>query len=113
MISTSLPCRTAEVTRSTDALFVGSVPDRNSALLFWPSPSGSALASACGQFVQPKYCNCQHVNGSPAVTLALPFIFAVQPLVTLDAITVYVPAAVWFVNEIALPVPTTKVPTGL
>ena len=74
-------------------------------MLFRPSPSGSALAAACGQLVQPKYCNCQHVNGSPAVTFALPFIVAVQPLVTLDAMIVYVPTAVWFVNEIALPVP--------
>jgi len=108
-----VPDFTTEAIANTDASLVGSVPAKNSAMLFWPSPSGSAVAAACGQFVQPKYCNCQHVNGSPGVTLALPFIVAVQPLVMLDAITVYVPTDVWLLNERALPVPVTGVPMGL
>src|SRR5207245_4286831 len=43
-------------------ILVGSEPERNSAVLFIPSPSASALASASGQLVQPKYWSCQDWN---------------------------------------------------
>src|ERR1035441_1407775 len=98
--------------RNTDVLLVGSVPARNSARLFWPSPSGSAAPSACGQLVHPKYCNCQHGNASVCETVALPVIDEVQPVVPSVATTVYVPTPVWLPKDSAAPVPATGEPVS-
>jgi hypothetical protein len=65
--STSLPCVVTEVICKPEALLVGLVPARNSAKLFWPSPSGSALAAAAGFVVLPKYWICQVWNGVSTV----------------------------------------------
>src|SRR5882724_10487814 len=53
------------VMRKAEALLVGSVPLRNSARLFCPSPSGSAVGAALGHVTQPKYWNC-HKSGRPS-----------------------------------------------
>src|ERR1017187_687499 len=60
--TTSLPDGNTEVICNPDALLVGFVPARNSARLFWPSPSGSAFAAAAGLVVLPKYWICHAWN---------------------------------------------------
>src|SRR3989442_1375525 len=67
-----LPAGGIAVMRNTEALLVGLVPTRNSARLFIPSPSGSAVGAALGSLVLPKYWICQvwkAVNTGPARAL--------------------------------------------
>ena len=58
------PIRCKAVIRNTLAEFVGSVSALNSAILFIPSPSGSAQPLALGQSEQPKYRVCHSGGGS-------------------------------------------------
>src|ERR1017187_2387621 len=74
MSMSPLFCGVTEMMCSPDELLLGSLPDRNSARLFRPSPSGSAVASACGQLVQPKCDNCHDWNALVAtVAVIRPF----------------------------------------
>src|SRR6058998_109265 len=57
--------RAMVVMRKAEALLVASVPARNSAKLFCPSPSGSAVGAALGQVTQLKYWTC-HKSGRPS-----------------------------------------------
>src|SRR5216683_2619451 len=60
LTTTSLPdVVVTDVMCKYDALLVGSLPDRNSHRLLHPSPSGSAVATAAGLVVLPKYRICQ------------------------------------------------------
>src|SRR5207249_1287737 len=93
VIVTSSPCGAIERMRKADTLLVGSEPERNSAVLFIPSPSPSALASASGQLVQLKYWICQAWN--TVSTRIKPFEISVLVPAELLAINVtpYRPAA--------------------
>src|SRR5438876_11851453 len=58
-----------ETMRKAETLLVGSVPLTNSAKLFCPSPSGSALGAALGEVTEPKYWTC-HRSGRPSLLLS-------------------------------------------
>src|SRR5262249_49481465 len=95
VIAMSLPCGCTEMIRKPEALLFGSVPARNSARLFMPSPSGSSVGAEPGQlFVQPK-CACSHcwygVNGETTPRTASALVAAPVALLTS---TEYVPALV-------------------
>src|SRR5208282_5795321 len=65
-----VPCGVTDVMWKTDALLVGLVPAKNSARLFWPSPSGSQVAQdwlLVAAPIPPKYC-ARHQSVMPSPT---------------------------------------------
>src|ERR1035437_2878185 len=86
----SLAAFVAEMIRSAEPGLFGSVPARNSAWLFRPSPSGSALAAAWGQPEQPKCANCHCSNAVRPVTVNVAVLLVTLPA-GVETITEYAP----------------------
>src|ERR1035438_2098102 len=71
VMARALPWGVTDVMCRYDAPLVGSVADRNSCQLDWPSPSASTSGAAMRLPTPPKYCICHCCHAVSGVTLTL------------------------------------------